>query len=213
MDDSRRAGLTKGTVSLHVYCPGRCVAKVNVRPGARIQELHRLIPGDAVTFVSNGVVLVEKQTFSFYGIRERDIIVSVPCQPTDREMAKWIDLTRDCEAFSERIASIIDQGTSREAGRIRDFQITRMERKPRTFRRLTNNCQRPLLPLRPQKAFRTILPERADGPSIEPLPVFWPILATHADGLETSETVPLLTDDRELVSLKADPQLDESCNP
>jgi hypothetical protein len=145
---------------------------------ARVQELRQLTYPDSATFVCNGVHLLDKETFAFYGLRSRDIIVALPCTPDNRDVPKWIALTHDSDAFSDRIACIINQDVSREAGRLRDFQLTRMERRPRTFRKLVANSGRSSPPLRSTRE-TTVIADPPDSPSSDPLPVGWALPRGH----------------------------------
>lgn len=150
-----------------------------------------------VAFIWNGDSLSETQTFRSYGIREKDVIVSVPSDAND--LSKWVTLTRDSESFHDRIASVVDQGTAKEAARLRDFQITRMERKPRTYRKLVMNYERALMESSvvstPARKSATNLTEmRLEAPSVEPLPIIWD---NDSESYEvTTRAIPLVKDDQ-----------------
>ena len=158
---------------LLIYFPGRCVIKVSVLPASTIADLKRLTPYESATFLYNGQLLLENLSFEFYGIKPRDVLVIIQSnQPSDS--SRWLSLTRDTDSFTDRISSIINQKTSREAARLRDFQLVRMERKPRTFRKLcfakmsrigeTTQCH---------NTTTSISFETPDMPSTDPLPSFW----------------------------------------
>jgi hypothetical protein len=184
-------------ISLHVYFPGRCVAQVSVVATAQIQELRRLPHSDSVTFVCNGVHLLDNQTFGFYDLRPKDIIVALPCTPDNRDVPKWIALTHDSDAFGERIACIINQDISREAGRLRDFQLTKMERRPRTFRKLVANAGRKSPP--PGRILETtVIAPQPDSPSRDPLPVGW----APARGQLIVGSPALLVKDEQMVGIR-----------
>jgi hypothetical protein len=193
----------RSKIALHVYYPGRCVAKVNVCPDAKVHDLHRLVPTDEVTFICNGVVLAKGCTFGFYGLREKDIVVCLPVAADSGDVCKWISLTRDSEAFNDRVSAIINPGTSREAARLRDFQFMRMERKPRAFRKLADNIQRRAGNHTVEKrSSPTLFLSGPDFPSVDPLPVFWPGIYGQ-DDLIDSEAVPLVKDERQVMSLRS----------
>jgi hypothetical protein len=156
-------------ISLHVYFPGRCVAHVSVVATAQVQELRRLTRSDSVTFVCNGVHLLDNQTFAFYGLLPKDIIVALP---DNHDVGKWIVLTHDSDAFSDRIVCIVNRDISREVGRLRDFQLTKMERRARTFRKLVASARWTSPPPRMTHE-TTVIAAPPESPNCDPLPVGW----------------------------------------
>jgi hypothetical protein len=157
---------------LGVYFPGRFLLRVSVSPTARVSYLRSLIRDSTSSFVYNGVLLNDAMTFSFYRIRELETIVVVPI-PT--EIEKWAQLTQDADAFQERIQFILNEETARETARIRDLMLTKLERRPRPFRRLCASLDS--WPSRsPSPTDGNPLQihyPRADGPSCDPLPAAW----------------------------------------
>jgi hypothetical protein len=156
-------------IYLHVYFPGHCVAQVNVVATAQIQELRRLASTDSVTYMSNGTILDENHTFEFYGLRPSDTIVALPGASQSGDLIKWITFTRDSDAFSNRITGIVRRDISREAGRIRDMQLARMERRPRTFRKLLASAEKEAASSIKSKT-PTIIGPPAVAPGDQPLP-------------------------------------------
>jgi hypothetical protein len=157
-------------IPLGVYFPGRFVVRLSVSPSARISYLRSVIRDSTSSFVYNGEILNDAMTFSFYRIRELETIVVVPAAS---ELEKWAQMTRDADAFQERIQFILNEDTARETARIRDMMFTKLERRPRPFRRLCTSLD--AWPARPPSATTrlTIDYPRADGPSCEPLPAAW----------------------------------------
>ncbi|KAH0789377.1 hypothetical protein GPJ56_006711 [Histomonas meleagridis] len=189
---------------LLVYFPGRCVIKVSIYPTSAIANLKRLAPYDSVAFLYNGQYLIETFSFEFYGIKPRDVLVIVQSNQSG-DFSKWLNLTRDTDTFSDRISSIINQKTSREAARIRDFQLIRMERKPRAFRKLCSaKMSRIGESAKSQQSTTNISYERPTMPSTEALPSFWDIPNTTPQNncIESTEAPPYSPSDADGGSLK-----------
>jgi hypothetical protein len=156
---------------LGVYFPGRFVVRLSVLPTARISYLRTVIRDSTSALIYNGELLNDAMTFAFYRIREFEIIVVVPSHAA---VERWAQVTRDADAFQERIHFILNEDTARETARIRDMMLTKVERRPRPFRRLCSALD--LWPARPAAGdaapLRIDYP-RADGPSRDPLPAAW----------------------------------------
>lgn len=164
--------------TLFVYFPGFCVARVSINLRAKVGELRLFVPAHpSITFMFNGQILLENFSFEFYGVKPYDIVVVVHQAQRD-DPARWLSLTRDNESFADRISSIINQKTAREAARLRDFQLLRMERKPKTFRRL---CSAKMLRMakgsgsifRARRVATNIDYAPPDSPCTDELPSFW----------------------------------------
>lgn len=156
------------TVLIFIYFPGQWIVKATVLKSATTKDLESFMPEKNVSFLYNGTVLNSKLTFRFYGIRPRDIIVCVNKKEINRQ---WLSLTNK-ELVNERISSIIDPGVSLEIAKIRDFQLSRFERKPKLFRKMcmqieeaTSSQSGISIPL--------VVPKKNEKPSDSPLPNFW----------------------------------------
>jgi hypothetical protein len=126
-------------------------------------------------FIYNGQVLGDSMTFRSYRIKEKDTLVVVPGGPSGTEADRWLSLTQDEEGFHEKVQFILREDTAREAARIRDVLMTKMERKPRPFRRLcTAVMAMPLPTVAGKKIDLNIDYAQLEEPSIDPLPIFWP---------------------------------------
>ena len=175
-------------IPLLVYFPGRCIVRVTVSPKATIDDLRRStrIPKMSVDFIANGQILIEGRPFSYFRLSTGDVIVAISKKSENAEISKWMSMTRDSESFSERISSIIDPNTAREAARLRDFQMLRMERKPNCYRRLTSSLKTQLLC--DSFAYQTVVVDHNinSQPNTDPLPVLW-----DSPPERTLKTVPL----------------------
>lgn len=162
-----------------VYYPGKWVLKANVLPTATAKDLRMLIPESNVSFIHNGRCLLNSIPFSMYNIKERDIIIV--CK-NERQIVKekWYSITKDNETFKNRVGSVIDPKTAREAARLKDFQMLRLEKRTKVFMKLcaqyTNKfdtaCDTQQELNRAKNSPKTIIPEKSSLNS-DPLPIFW----------------------------------------
>jgi hypothetical protein len=174
MSSSCRSSVPQTKILIHIYLPGRCIAQVNVVPSLPIREIQSILRSDRVTLIFNGIVLSPSNSFDFYGIRERDFLVAVPTSPDPAFTSRWISLSQDTESFRERLECLLNQGTAMEAARLRDFQFTKIERRPRTFRKFTANCQGALdFPPAENPSHCSVVAGKGQAPSVAPLPIFW----------------------------------------
>ena len=165
-----------------IYYPSKWVLKANVLSSATTKDIKQLIPNKDVAFLHNGIYLSDTHSFNFYGVKERDVIVVIPNTQSRPISDKWANLMCDKDLFRERVSSVIDPKTSREAAKLRDFQMLRMERKPKVYRKLCasfpSNAENTQLRISSSPSItedlKTIVPETAlNGPSKDPLPIFW----------------------------------------
>ena len=169
-----------------------------------IKDIKPSIPEKNVLFVYNGVFLTEQVNFQYYGVKERDVIVVIPENRNLPVGDKWANLTKDPELFREKVTSMIDPRTSREAAKLRDFQMLRLERKPRYFRKLCNCYANSPYSVKTASAHSSrslaiarmpiIAPQKATEPSTAPLPIFWAKSEpTIPEPPQDIVTVPILT--------------------
>jgi hypothetical protein len=112
-------------------------------------------------------------TFSFYRIREMDVIVAV--SGSNADALKWTKVTEESDTFQERIHFILNPGTARELSRLRDLIALRFDgNSPRLrpppipkIRRVERPPSTPLI----------IDYRRADQPCCDPLPAEWALPA------------------------------------
>jgi hypothetical protein len=143
-----------------VYCLGRSISFVRVSPTSKIRELAAVWPDTPVAFLYNGVLLLEAMTFEFYGVSDSDLIIVAPAPSGGRA--------------NPAVVAEQKQATAEEPARLRDLKLTRMERKPKTFRRFVRTYENAIAPGPWQTAHRTVIPEMsATSPSEDPLPVSW----------------------------------------
>jgi len=159
-------------VLVNIYFPGKRILKANVVETATVSDLKPIIPFKGATLIHNGIVLTDSISFKYYGIKEKDVIVVVNSNKDSNSINKWKSITSDKEVFNEKIAGIIDPQTARETARIRDFQLMRMERKPRIFRKLCASIPTMVESKPFSGASLTVFSyQRPGGPSSDPLPI------------------------------------------
>ena len=160
-------------ILLNIYCPGQWVIKVNVLETATSYDIQKFIKNHDVELLYNGMQLTKKHDFKYYGLKKEDVIIVVPKSTNLKTIpSSWENISQDEDIFRERISSVINPKISEEAGRIRDLQLFKVENKPNVFRKLLALYnQEPAQ--RPVKTTKSIIPEKAEVPSTQPLPCFW----------------------------------------
>ena len=157
-----------------IYHPCRYVVKLILNPKAHISDLRRLLPLEHCQFVFEGQLLVDTKTFQFYGIKTGDTLVVVQAAEMGLEVDKWLSITDDVDGFRDKMKSVLNEGAGRETARIRDMLMTKLERKPRTFRKLCvaveNLAQRTFSGKNIELNTDFVT---GDAPSDKPLPVNW----------------------------------------
>jgi hypothetical protein len=159
-------------ILLYAYFPGRCIVQVHVNPQSQISDLHHYFPSENVTFVANGIRLADSDTFQSCAIRDKDVIIAIPAS-APANIPRWCALSEDSEAFAEQVGFLVNQRTSREVARLRDFQMTRVDRRPRQFRRYVSNFQTAHQPFSSRPGPGLSIGESASAPSVAPLPTLW----------------------------------------
>ena len=188
-------------VPIMVYFPSRSVVKLKVNLSMSIGDLRKLMHLESCSFVYQGQLLCESMTLRSYDIKEKDAIVVIPDVPQASDVDKWISVTSDVDSFQDRIRVMVNDRTARETAKLRDMVMTKIERKPRSFRRLCGAVQ--ALPKRNFYQRHTpidISYPAPDGPSTAPLPTNWDTtanasadvgVAAPADALESDKVPPV----------------------
>jgi hypothetical protein len=171
---SQRRSAEPTTLLIYAYFPGRCVVQIHIEPQWPVSELHRFFPAESLSFISNGIQLSDTFTFDFYRLHDKDVIVALPRGAPSADLQRWCVATDDSEAFTDQVGFLVGTGTSREVARLRDYQMIRVEKRPRTFRRFASAC-RNAGQTRTSSAAPCSLTvvDRPEEPSADPLPILW----------------------------------------
>lgn len=163
-----------GRVELIICAPHQPVRLISAKLTGQIKSLQMLWPSSPKKFVFNGSILNSDMTFDFYGIKNGDTIIALSndLQENYAMTSRWITLTRDSENLSDSIKSMIHPRTAREASRLKDLHLMKIERKPKLFIKL---CAPFLEEETESKVDQStlFLPDQATEPSTSALPVFW----------------------------------------
>jgi hypothetical protein len=166
-----------------VYCPCKCIMNLNVLPSSKIGELRKPLGLEDCHFVFNGQILGLGTTFKSHKIKAKDTLVVIPGGTVNAEVEKWRSWTEDKERFNERLRLVMRSDTTRETARIRDVMMTRLERKPRQFRRICGAMMSaPATSRSAGKWSSNFDYEGGAAPSCAPLPIFWSQIG-DAEGL------------------------------
>ena len=170
----REQSKSKEKISMVVYFPGKWVFKASVSKFASIKELKGLLPDKSVSFVYDGNLLIDSHTFSFYGIKNGDILIVIKSTDNNFLNQKWIAYSKENDTFNERINSIINPQTTNEVVRLRDLQMSRIERKPKTFRKLCQTATNFETKFNNNRLLEVNISNTPPiNPSTSPLPIFW----------------------------------------
>ena len=130
---------------------------------------------EKIIFIYNQNILKMSCTFSFYGFQGNEIIIALPesCATT----SKWYTNSIENDSLDEKIRNLINTSTAIESVRIRDLQLSKMERKPKAFRKLlTSLLVHDLSEEITDEKVPTVVPETNHLKmkiSSAPLPCFW----------------------------------------
>jgi hypothetical protein len=161
-------------ISVHIIVHWVCVKTVSTVPTANIASLKVLFPDCDTDFVFHGQLLNGKRTFDFYQLRSNDSIVAIPAKADPKITEPWITITRDDDTFSDSIRMLVNPKAKSESMRLRDLRATRLENRPRVFRKFCHEG----LKLRPESEARSpdsqiVIPKEAKDISNESLPICW----------------------------------------
>jgi hypothetical protein len=124
--------------------------------------------------IFNGELLSDTATFDTYGIRSKDAIVAIPSNSETLEARRWLTITRDSDAFHEKIRFLLNENTAHESARIHDVVMNKIERRPRAFRRLCSTVDS-IWSQHPSECSiaSNVGYSPASAPSSAPLPFSW----------------------------------------
>ena len=170
---------------LVLYFPGKWVYRVFVKPHFAIKEIQRMLKMEKIIFIYNQTILKMSRTFSFYGFKGNEIIIAIP--ETRATTSKWYTNSIENDSLNEKIHSLINTSTTIESVRIRDLQISKMEKKPKAFRKLLFlQRQHDLNEGFTCESTPTVVPETNHLKmkiSTAPLPCFWNHNSIHKDSI------------------------------
>jgi len=127
------------------------------------------MPTKQFDLMYNGIIMAGANTFSFYNVKDQSLIVAVPSSND----SNWLRSHDVSQHIAEKVSYSSNPHTKKELCRISDLQLSKLERKPRTFRKiismaLQKGAENDIV----QKSSEYCL-ERPIVPSMDPLPVFW----------------------------------------
>lgn len=168
----KRTSATQGDrLVFNVLVPGAFLSRAVAKPTDRCRVLKTLFPDRPMTYIYDGQVLDLNRTFDFYQVGNSDSIIAVPESDSVAQTGRWIQASRDSEAFDALMNSMMQLSTRRESMRLRDLAIRRKELHTR--RELHSLSAVSQLPGPEQPRQTTNVTGRADRLSTDPLPECW----------------------------------------
>jgi hypothetical protein len=123
--------------------------------------------------IFNGQLLDDNCTLDFYNIQPNDSIVALPSSPAaSAQVERWMRITRDADAFSDCVRSLINEKSRSEVLRLQDLRAMRLESRPRVYRRIcAAECNTSTMST--GTVHPTVIPRKENEASNKPLPVYW----------------------------------------
>ena len=150
--------------------PGKILLKINVEQFHTIEKILKIV-GFNCTLIYNQVELVPSYTVSFYKMTPGCSIVAVD-KNDQQQINYWKNMSPNNE-FIHRINGTHVLSREKEAVRLRDLRLNKMELKSKSFAR--KMCSKPELfssISKPQKITETKY-TRPETICSSPLPIFW----------------------------------------
>jgi hypothetical protein len=171
---SGRTSSSPSTIRLIIYYTNRSVVTVNVLPSSPVGDIRQMTRLRDWDLICNGQILSDAITFESYGICSKDTIIALPSTRADTETRRWVAITRDSDAFHERLRLLMNEKTGNESARIHDVAMTKYERRPRAFRKLCVTAQSALNPTTSQISLPSMTGyEPASEPNCAAMPFSW----------------------------------------
>jgi len=162
-------------IDCQIVVPGREVRWFAVNTGQTVNDLlNRILPNGSQNFelIFDGQILMRQARLGFYGISKDAYLIIIPNADTYRQMAThWIDASMNDEDFNDAIKTLVSQ-PKEEFDRLRDLRRTRLEERPKTFKKLARATVQDA-PTITNDSTPTVVSPTPQSISEDPLPVFW----------------------------------------
>ena len=159
--------------------PGMVLIKINVENNHTIEKVSKVV-GQNCTLIYNQVELLPSKTVGFYNMTPGCLVVAVN-NSNQKQINYWKSLSPN-NAFMSRITGTHVLSVEKEAVRLRDIRMDKMELRSKTFARKLCSAQ-------PEDFFRInkskSLPYKYEKPKSicsDPLPIFWDSNSTINNG-------------------------------
>jgi hypothetical protein len=155
-------------ICINILVPRAGVRSCLVSLSTAIEALAEQYSISKANWVFNGQVLDPKSTLGLHGIQNNDAVVLVP---VNGAADRWMRVTREADAFSDTVQFAIGKESRMDFLRIKDLRASRLECRPRAFRKFTANQSQTDTP--DVIRYATIIGETPSELSCNPLPVCW----------------------------------------
>lgn len=164
----------EGRVTIVICAPRELLKIISIPLDGFVCSLETLYNGRKRIFIYNGNKMDPTQTYRSYGIREGDYIISIPSSISEENESRWISMSRDADSFIEAMRGNLNIRTCREAARLRDLQMDRIEKRSRNYQRILSSYMN--LEENHDIEFSMKIPfiiSTAKEPSTKALPLLW----------------------------------------
>jgi hypothetical protein len=159
-------------VTINLFVPRKVLSTAIANPSDPCGVLQKLFHNQKMPFVYNGMMNDDNCSFKFYGIQTSHTLVALSENSDSvRQVARWIQTSRDSETFDSLINSIMNASTRGESMRLRDISML----KKAIGRRRGFRCVTSAEKMMHRRVHHDVtqVTEKAEAISTEPLPVPW----------------------------------------
>lgn len=164
-------------IRVRVCVPGSVIREIHVCPEIQVHDFKRYLPNPACELMYSGAVMLDGATLASYNVQSDDFIISIAKQGGrsvfNQQSITWARLTKDNEAFTERMRCILNPNVANELARLKDLRILRLSERPGVISKLHQiyTVQQEKQATAPENAM--LVTDELNEPSISPLPVLW----------------------------------------
>lgn len=167
------SSLITDDIFIYTFQPCKRIRNIKLKSHYPLSILDAIYPSDSIV-IFDGLILDRKNSFNFYKIKNKDILVILPSHLTRSKpelIEKWQKETLDMDDFVYKINLQINTDSRKELSRIKDLKFYKSELKKHlkssnnlsSFYENNNSNNIPLNIDYPQ----------ATSPLCDPLPIIW----------------------------------------
>jgi hypothetical protein len=159
-------------LTINLLVPGKVLSRAIVNAGDPCGVLQKLFQNQNMIFVDSGMTIDTNWSFECYGIQTSETLVALP-ENSDavRQVGRWIQTSRESEAFDSLINSMINAPTRGESMRLRDVALMKKEMSRRHYLNRVSSVENQVHPT--VHCDVTQVTDKADNVSTAPLPTLW----------------------------------------
>lgn len=118
----------KNMITIYLCLPDHSIKILKTKPSLKIITLQKMYQS-SMTFIFNGQILCENQTFEFYAIKNEDYIIALHKKSKKKisfNLFHWLNESRN-DTFRENVQMIMRKESKAEAARLFDLSLYKIE--------------------------------------------------------------------------------------